>query len=66
MLTRVQVPYGEPTWLNPALKSTYYKESHRRLQREMRKLVDEVITPDAQAAEESGKRASKEVLEVMA
>ncbi len=52
--------------VEPAMKSIYYKESHRRLQHEMRKLVDEVITPDAQAAEESGKRASKEVLEVMA
>jgi hypothetical protein len=32
----------------------------------MRKFVDEIITPDAQACEESGKRAGKEVLEAMA
>jgi hypothetical protein len=32
----------------------------------IRKFVDEVITPDAQSCEESGKRASKEVLEAMA
>jgi len=32
----------------------------------MRKFIDEVIYPDAQACEESGKRASKEVLQAMA
>lgn len=32
----------------------------------MRTFIDEVITPDAQACEESGKRASKEVLSAMA
>lgn len=32
----------------------------------MRTFVDEVIYPDAQACEESGKRASKEVLSAMA
>ena len=31
-----------------------------------RKFVDEVIYPDAQAREEDGKRASKEVLDAMA
>ncbi|WWC85396.1 uncharacterized protein L201_000259 [Kwoniella dendrophila CBS 6074] len=61
-----RVPYGEPTWLTPEFKSPYYKESHRALQKVMRKFVDEVIYPDAQACEESGKRASKEVLEAMA
>ncbi|GFZ46231.1 hypothetical protein JCM24511_04478 [Saitozyma sp. JCM 24511] len=61
-----KVPYGEPTWLTPEFKSPYYKDSHRALQKVMRKFVDEVITPDAHACEESGKRASKEVLEAMA
>jgi len=32
----------------------------------IRKFVDEIIYPDAQAREEDGKRASKEVLEAMA
>ena len=32
----------------------------------MRKFVDEVLYPDAQACEENGKRASKEVLAAMA
>ncbi|TXT15703.1 hypothetical protein VHUM_00206 [Vanrija humicola] len=60
-----RVPYGEPTWLTPPFKSPYYKESHRALQKAMRKYVDEVIYPDAQACEESGKRASAEVLKSM-
>lgn len=48
------------------MKSPYYSESHKRLQREVRKFVDEVLTPDAQLCEENGKRASKEVLDAMA
>lgn len=61
-----KVPYGEPTWLTPEFKSPYYNASHRALQKSVRKYVDEVIIPDAQACEESGKRASKEVLSTMA
>lgn len=33
---------------------------------EMRMFIDTVIYPDAQACEDSGKRASKDVLEAMA
>ncbi|ORY33723.1 acyl-CoA dehydrogenase/oxidase [Naematelia encephala] len=61
-----RVPYAEPTWLTPEFKSPYYNESHRALQKVMRKFVDEVIYPDAQICEENGKRASKEVLQAMA
>ncbi|RXK38326.1 acyl-CoA dehydrogenase [Tremella mesenterica] len=61
-----RVPYGEPTWLTPEYKSPYFKESHRALQKAMRIFVDELLYPDAQACEESGKRASKEVLQAMA
>ncbi|KAL7422285.1 hypothetical protein Q5752_002931 [Cryptotrichosporon argae] len=61
-----RVPYAEPTWLTPEFKSPYYKPSHHALQKAIRKMVDEVIGPDAQACEESGKRASKEVLELSA
>ena len=61
-----KMPYGEPTWLTPEFKSPYYKDSHRALQKVMRKFVDEVVYPDAQACEESGKRASKEVMGAMA
>ncbi|ORX39785.1 acyl-CoA dehydrogenase/oxidase [Kockovaella imperatae] len=60
------VPYGEPTWLTPEFKSPYYKQSHRDLQKAVRKFVDEVLYPDAQLCEENGKRASKEVLKAMA
>jgi hypothetical protein len=42
------VPYGEPTWLTPAYRSPYYKESHGRLQqRAVRMWVDEVLKPEA-------------------
>lgn len=61
-----QVPYGEPTWLTPEFKSPYFKESHRALQKAMRKFTDEVLYPDAQLCEENGKRASKTVLDAMA
>ncbi|WVO12763.1 hypothetical protein L204_100371 [Cryptococcus depauperatus] len=60
------VPYAEPTWLTPQFKSPYYKESHRALQKVVRKFVEEIIRPDAQLCEENGKRASKEVLDAMA
>ncbi|KDQ59065.1 hypothetical protein JAAARDRAFT_33786 [Jaapia argillacea MUCL 33604] len=59
------VPYAEPTWLSKGYYSPYYKESHKNLQRAMRKLVDEVIYPDAQAREEDGKRPSQSVIEEM-
>jgi len=61
-----KVPYGEPTWLTPEFKSPYYSASHRALQKEMRTFIDAVIIPDAHVCEESGKRASKEVLSAMA
>ena len=48
------VPYGEPTWLTPQFKSPYYKESHRRLQKAMRKFVDEEVYPVAQECEKEG------------
>ncbi|KAI5449682.1 hypothetical protein NCC49_004143 [Naganishia albida] len=62
-----QVPYAEPMWLSPGYKrSPYFKESHYALQKEVRKFVDEHVYPDAQACEESGKRASQAILDMMA
>ncbi|BEI91269.1 uncharacterized protein CcaverHIS019_0400890 [Cutaneotrichosporon cavernicola] len=61
-----RVPYGEPTWLNPAYHTPYFNESHRKLQKAMRTYVDSVIFPDAQACEVSGKKASDAVLKSMA
>ncbi|KIW84540.1 hypothetical protein Z517_03790 [Fonsecaea pedrosoi CBS 271.37] len=52
------VPYGEPTWLSPQFKSSYFKESHRRLQRAMRVWVETVLAPEAQEKESSGARIS--------
>ncbi|KAF8986585.1 peroxisomal acyl-CoA-dehydrogenase [Cyathus striatus] len=60
-----KVPYGEPTWLSEGYHSAYYSENHRRFQKAVRKFVDEVVAPDAQAREEDGKPPSKSVLEAM-
>ncbi|KAH7912807.1 acyl-CoA dehydrogenase/oxidase [Hygrophoropsis aurantiaca] len=60
------VPYAEPTWLSAGYYSPYFKESHKRLQQAMRKFVDEIITPDALAREEDGKRPSASVINAMA
>lgn len=57
------VPYGEPTWLTPGYYSPYYKDTHRKLQGFMRKFVDEIVIPDAQAREEDGKRPSLNVID---
>ncbi|KAG8840039.1 hypothetical protein FRB91_006602, partial [Serendipita sp. 411] len=60
------VPYAEPTWLTAGYFSPYFNESHKALQRAMRKFVDEIIYPDAQAREEDGKRISQSVVDAMA
>jgi hypothetical protein len=43
-----------------------YLQSHRALQKVFRKFVDEIIYPDAQMCEESGKRVSQSVVDAMA
>jgi hypothetical protein len=58
-----QVPYAEPSWLAPGFSSPYYNESHRRFQKAMRKLVNEVVLPDAIACEENGRRISQQVVD---
>ncbi|KAL4064553.1 acyl-CoA dehydrogenase/oxidase [Scleroderma citrinum] len=60
------VPYAEPTWLAPGYYSPYFTENHREFQRALRRFVDEVIYPDAQAREEDGKRPSQSVFDKMA
>ena len=61
-----QVPYAEPTWLAQGFYSPYFNDSHRTFQVAMRKFFVDVISPDAQACEENGKRASQSVLTKMA
>lgn len=60
-----KVPYGEPTWLTEAFRSPYFNESHYRLQKEMRKFVDEYVTPVAQAREADGKRPDVDLVQRM-
>ncbi|KAH8726641.1 acyl-CoA dehydrogenase family protein [Phaeosphaeriaceae sp. PMI808] len=60
------VPYAEPLWLRPQFKSPYFKESHRQLQKELRKFTDEHITPEAQEKEKSGEYISQELIDKMA
>ncbi|KAF9468150.1 acyl-CoA dehydrogenase [Collybia nuda] len=61
-----RVPYAEPTWLSPGHYSPYFKDNHRRFQAAMRKFIEEVVLPDAQAREEDGKTPSKHVFDEMA
>ena len=60
------VPYGEPTWLTPMYHSPYYKASHRRLQRAMRKFMEETVWPEAREKEETGETISQELTQQMA
>jgi hypothetical protein len=54
-------------YLTPGYKrSPYFKESHYKVQIEMRKFIDDHVYADAQACEESGKRMSPKILELMA
>lgn len=58
-----EVPYAEPTWLAKGYHSPYYTEGHRTFQRAVRKLIMEVVYPDALKCEENGKRISQEVVD---
>jgi alkylation response protein AidB-like acyl-CoA dehydrogenase len=60
------VPYGEPMWLTTQFKSPYYNDSHRRLQKALRKFVDEEMYPEAQEKEKSGEYISQELIDKMA
>jgi alkylation response protein AidB-like acyl-CoA dehydrogenase/predicted heme/steroid binding protein len=61
-----QVPYAEPLWLSKEFKTPYYNDSHRRLQKAMRKFVDEQMRPEAQEKEKSGEYISQELIDKMA
>lgn len=56
------VPFAEPTWLLPVYHSPYYSDSHRRLQKAVRTMVDSVIYPEASVSELTGERPSLELI----
>ncbi|KAJ7494664.1 acyl-CoA dehydrogenase/oxidase [Mycena galericulata] len=65
------VPYAEPTWLSQGYHTPYYKDvwqllHHRRFQAAVRKFVDEVVFPDAQARERGGGRSSQNIIDELA
>lgn len=61
-----EVPYAEPLWLKPESASPYYNDSHRRLQKAMRKFVDVHVTPEAREKEDDGTLISQELIDKMA
>ncbi|CEH19425.1 acyl-dehydrogenase [Ceraceosorus bombacis] len=63
--SRSKVPYAEPMWLTDNYFSPYFKESHRRLQKEFRAYVDSMIYEVAQRCEANGKRPDVELLQDM-
>ncbi|KAF8075887.1 peroxisomal acyl-CoA-dehydrogenase [Lyophyllum atratum] len=60
-----QVPYAEPTWLSRGYYSPYYSEGHRKFQVAVRRFFMEVVKPESERCEESGKRISQEVVDKM-
>jgi alkylation response protein AidB-like acyl-CoA dehydrogenase len=60
------VPYAEPLWLRPQFKSPYFKESHRKFQKEVRKFIDQEVRPVAQECEKSGKYIPQQLIDKMA
>lgn len=61
-----KTPYAEPLWLSPPFKSPYYNDSHRSLQKAVRKFTDLYVTPEAQAKEKDGTYISQELIDRMA
>lgn len=57
------VPYSEPSWLTPGFKSPYFKESHHRFLKEVRKFMDEVVIPDSEVRDPVGKIPDAKVFE---
>ncbi|KAJ0109083.1 hypothetical protein J7T55_002275 [Diaporthe amygdali] len=60
-----KVPYAEPLWLSEPFKNPYYNDSHRRLQKAIRKFTDLYVTPEAQAKEKDGTYISQELIDRM-
>lgn len=60
-----KVPYAEPAWLVQGYHSPYYNDTHRKFQRVLRKYVEEVMLPDAQAVQDTATKPSKHVLDLL-
>ena len=60
-----EVPYAEPPWLVPMMRSPYYKDSHRRLQKAMRFFFDTHVKAEAREREVSHEPPSAEVMRLM-
>jgi hypothetical protein len=58
------VPFAEPAWLSPGYKSPYYNDSHRSLQKEMRRFFDTEVKQEARLGEESHERPSARLFEL--
>lgn len=59
------VPYSEPLWLTPQFKSPYFNDSHRALQKAIRKFTDEHLRPEALEKERTGEYISQEMIQRM-
>ena len=60
------VPYAEPAWLSPPLKSPYYNASHHALRKEVRKFVDAELRPEGLEKEKDGTFISQKMVDRMA
>ncbi|GAA5834251.1 hypothetical protein JCM3766R1_004501 [Sporobolomyces carnicolor] len=59
------VPHAEPTWLDSKYHSPYFDDSHRRLQKEMRRFFDTEVRAEARAHELTHERPTKRLVELM-
>ncbi|CAK5262452.1 unnamed protein product [Mycena citricolor] len=58
-----KVPYAEATWLVSGFKSPYFTDRHRKFQTAVRKFCVEVLQPESESVEASGKKISQAVVD---
>lgn len=49
-----QIPFGDPYWYQPALRSPFYNESHIRFREKVRRFAEEKLSPFVGEWEEAG------------
>ncbi|KAF8342011.1 peroxisomal acyl-CoA-dehydrogenase [Cantharellus anzutake] len=59
------VPYGEPQWLSKPFRTPYFSEGHYKFQKAFRKLMDEVIIPEAIRCEANGKKFDQKISDLV-